>query len=324
MKKKIMAFGLASILCLSLTACGGSKDSEVSGSNTSNKNSLTPTAQELVEGINETLNSHYKGSIEYTADMSMNSDTTEDNVEDTTMSLSLVANITSVPNLMFMDGNISMTLFGITQSQVYRLYVADGLVYMYDVDSDSWIKRVSDYEVSAGSIDYVTNLLDVDFTDLKLQEYKDGDEYYVVTAKTRINEDDNDSVSIDATESNAEEGKKQGVIVDSVREPDTMLDVTLKFDPSTKTLREVYYELPNALEQGGMSINNLSMLVKISSVGDAIVLELPEDIINNAVSVDDTDTSENDELPEYDDAGQTDAEVDDGSAIEIKDNEKTR
>lgn len=324
MKKKIIAFGLASILCLSLAACGGSKGLEESNSNTPIKDSLTPTAQELVDGISETLDSHYKGSIEYTADMNMNSDITEDNVEDTTMSLSLVANITSVPNLMFMDGNISMTLFGITQSQVYRLYVADGLVYMYDVDSDSWIKRVSDYEVSAGSIDYVTNLLDVDFTDLKLQEYKDGDEYYVVTAKTRINEDDNDSVSIDAIESNAEEGNKQGVIVDSVREPDTMLDVTLKFDPSTKTLREVYYELPNALEQGGMSINNLSMLVKISSVGDAIVLELPEDIINNAVSVDDTDTSENDELPEYDDAGQTDEEIDDGSAIEVKDNEKTR
>ena len=294
MKKKIILTVLTATACcgMLLTGCGEKV-----------------TAESLINGISETMNAennYIDADLTLDVDASAKFDLLG---SDTSMNIGmeLDSNIKADDSTSFLDGNVTINMFGMDIEQPLKTYAQkneDGTVttYTYDEDSETWTYSTESLENT--DMPNMTKSFDASiFSNLELEETDKKSDIYVVNAnlsmKDFMNEFDMEELLSDYSESETDISEFEYITY----------DVKFKFNKSDKKLISIEFSI-DEFSTDEMSIEKFELKLNINEYGTKKTVEIPQDVIDNAKEEEDIDMSGF--FDEYDDTdGIEDFEYDD-------------
>lgn len=202
------------------------------------------------------------------------------------MSVGIDANIKSDGKYGYVNGDVRAKVLGMSVNQDMETYIdyKGGTTYTYNNETKQWEYTETD------NVKFNTSKLDTDmFKNPELKETK-KDEDYVVTAE--VDYDSVEDIMGDGIETT---GDFSGIGDLSKME----FDAEITFSRDEKELKSVKIEAEEG-NYDGMVINNLSVLLEINQMGGDIEVDIPKDIIKNAVKKEEDGSSVIDGLPEPD------------------------
>lgn len=210
------------------------------------------------------------------------------------LSMDMDANMKANQEYGYMSGTIKVKMLGMSVNQDVETYFdyEDGKTYTYDSESDQWSCKDSEKSDSKS----LFSGLDVgELKDPVLQEHKKGEDY-VVTA----------SVGYDGLENIMGDGiGTTGDFADMADFSDMSLAVEICFSEDDKSLKSLSLQAEEG-SYGDMDLNELSLKISINEMSDDIEVEIPKDVLKNAID----DVAE----PYYNDMiGGSDAAIGDDS-----------
>jgi hypothetical protein len=208
------------------------------------------------------------------------------------MSMGIDADIQSInTGVSYIDGNVSISLFGMDMSQGLKSYVVDDgtsqLTYTYDEDSDSWTRTTEDSEA-----DSISGIFSSD--SLSAIDASIFDSYEMV----EVNKDDTE-YTITGVISYANLADKLGSdmsdLLDDYTDDDSYdlsamtFNSTFIFDRETTLCKEMDFVFDtDSFSSDDVTITALTLNITINQINNVEVV-VPQSVIDSAVEDDDVD-----------------------------------
>lgn len=261
--KRILAMALAVIMCCGLVSC---------------KKEKLPTAEELLTNEKLTASESVDADIklDFEATLSLAELMGEGNDGTMDIGLGVDANLLYDGEASHLTGTVGVQMLGMEygeEVETYSLTTLDGTqkTYTKNPDSGEWTYSTGGTEKN-GDMHEVFSLDPAIFTNLQLAPVEKDDTVYTVTGQVKLS-DVMDKASVDTEDMMG---------LDSIPE-DMAVDMTLVYDRETQNPKRMSMVLtPDSGATNEMNITTFSLEIIINSIGD-VEVEIPSDVIANAV-----------------------------------------
>jgi len=228
----------------------------------------------------------------------------------------------------YTSGDVDVSFMGMSMAEKTKAYTQKDkdVVKTYTLTDDVWYLTTAeidedekdDENTDAQSFkSFVQQDISI-YKDLVLKETEKEDTEYVVTATVDF-EDVNKLMDM------SELMESMGTDVD-IDWDEVSYNVTAKFDKKTRLLKEMNMEVDTEELKGeGFSIDEMSIVLTVKQLND-VEVEVPEDVIDEAVEYEEPEYSDIDISFDMSDVDEEDIEVPDGAEIifEEEDNENDK